>query len=95
MSEAGKGDTPRPVNKKRYDKNFERIFRKSLDSFDRLCELGDKIVQQSNAMAQKIDEDLNEGLSDCCDAPPWGEVHDGMAICSRCKEHATFEREEE
>lgn len=24
--EAGKGDDPRPVNKKRYDKNYDRIF---------------------------------------------------------------------
>lgn len=28
MSGAGKGDSPRPVNKKRYDENFERIFGK-------------------------------------------------------------------
>ncbi len=25
---AGKGDSPRPYNKKRYDKNYERIFKK-------------------------------------------------------------------
>lgn len=25
---AGKGDKPRPVDKKRYDENFERIFSK-------------------------------------------------------------------
>jgi hypothetical protein len=25
---AGKGDSPRPVNKKRYDKNYEKIFKK-------------------------------------------------------------------
>jgi len=24
----GKGDAPRPVNKKKYDENYERIFRK-------------------------------------------------------------------
>ena len=23
---AGKGDVPRPINKKRYDRNYERIF---------------------------------------------------------------------
>ena len=25
---AGKGDAPRPVNKKRYDENYDRIFKK-------------------------------------------------------------------
>lgn len=25
---AGKGDKPRPVNKKKYDENFDRIFNK-------------------------------------------------------------------
>ena len=28
MSQNGKGDKPRPVDKKKYDKNYERIFRK-------------------------------------------------------------------
>jgi len=27
----GKGDTPRKVDKQRYDKNYERIFRKTAD----------------------------------------------------------------
>jgi len=27
-SSAGKGDAPRPVNKKLYDRNYERIFKK-------------------------------------------------------------------
>ena len=26
--EAGKGDTPRPVDKRKYDKNYDRIFSK-------------------------------------------------------------------
>lgn len=28
MSQNGKGDKPRPVDKKKYDYNYERIFRK-------------------------------------------------------------------
>ena len=28
MSQNGKGDRPRPVDKKKYDDNYERIFRK-------------------------------------------------------------------
>jgi hypothetical protein len=28
MSQNGKGDRPRPVDKKKYDINYERIFRK-------------------------------------------------------------------
>lgn len=28
MSQNGKGDRPRPVDKKKYDVNYERIFRK-------------------------------------------------------------------
>lgn len=32
MSENGKGDKPRPVNKKVYDENYERIFRKQNDN---------------------------------------------------------------
>jgi hypothetical protein len=31
VGEAGKGDRPRPVNKKQYDKNYERIFGKKED----------------------------------------------------------------
>jgi len=27
-SDAGKGDTPRPVDKKKYDKNYDLIFKK-------------------------------------------------------------------
>lgn len=28
MSQNGKGDRPRPVDKKKYDNNYEKIFRK-------------------------------------------------------------------
>lgn len=28
----------------------------------------------------------NEERSDCCDAPIWGEIVDGIGICSFCKE---------
>lgn len=28
MSKNGKGDCPRPVDKAKYDKNYDRIFRK-------------------------------------------------------------------
>jgi len=28
MSQNGKGDKPRPIDKKKYDINYERIFRK-------------------------------------------------------------------
>ena len=27
-SQAGKGDKPRPVNKKQYDENYDKIFKK-------------------------------------------------------------------
>jgi len=30
---SGKGDKPRPVDKKKYDDNFERIFKKDTASF--------------------------------------------------------------
>ncbi len=33
-------------------------------------------------------------LSNCCGALSAGEIVDGDAICSKCGEHATFEREE-
>ena len=33
--------------------------------------------------------------SNCCGAPPLGEVHDGYAFCSDCKEMAFFVREDE
>ena len=29
-------------------------------------------------------------LSNCCTAPPIGEVQDGIGMCSKCKEHASF-----
>jgi hypothetical protein len=40
--------------------------------------------------------DLLDGshLSDCCGAPALGEVCDGAGICSRCRDHATFDRVE-
>ncbi len=38
------------------------------------------------------DQDMR---SNCCGALSAGEIVDGQAICSRCGEHATFEREEE
>lgn len=37
----------------------------------------------------------SELLSHCCGAVPMGEVIDGWAVCSRCKEHAPFTPEEE
>ena len=36
-----------------------------------------------------------ERLSDCCTAPSAWEIVDGLGICSKCKEHATFLTEEE
>jgi hypothetical protein len=33
--------------------------------------------------------------SDCCDAVADGEVIDGIGICSKCKEHASFTNENE
>ena len=38
---------------------------------------------------EKIDED--ERLSNCCGAQPEGEILDGLARCSRCKEWADFD----
>jgi hypothetical protein len=37
-------------------------------------------------------------ISVCCGARPWGEVYDASncpptGICSKCKDHATFEQE--
>lgn len=32
-------------------------------------------------------------LSTCCGARPWGEIEYG--ICSRCKDHCSFEQEDE
>ena len=34
-------------------------------------------------------------VSNCCGALPMGETHDDLGFCSECKEHATFEKEEE
>jgi len=36
-----------------------------------------------------------EVRSDCCDAPAMGEVIDGIGICAKCKEHASFTNEDE
>lgn len=35
-------------------------------------------------------------VSNCCGAPPWGEVsndNEPVGICSRCKAHAVFEKD--
>ncbi len=37
------------------------------------------------------DQDM---ISNCCGAVSCAEIVDGQAICSRCGEHATFEKEE-
>ncbi len=35
-------------------------------------------------------------LSNCCTAPAWGDIDDyKCGICSKCKEHAEFEPNEE
>ena len=35
-------------------------------------------------------------VSDCCNALPWKlEVYDSLGICSECKEHTTFNEEED
>jgi hypothetical protein len=34
-------------------------------------------------------------LSTCCGAPPLGEIHDGLGLCRRCRDHATFTSEED
>ena len=34
-------------------------------------------------------------VSNCCGALPVGETHDDLGFCSECKEHATFESEED
>ena len=51
--------------------------------------LGEEIRKFEKNM-EKIRKREEEPLSNCCGAPPWNEIHDGLAICSRCKEHADF-----
>ena len=34
-------------------------------------------------------------ISECCGALQIGETHDDIGFCSKCKEHSTFEIEEE
>lgn len=36
-----------------------------------------------------------EPVSNCCEAAPLGEIFDGFALCSECKEQAEFEQPEE
>ena len=33
-------------------------------------------------------------VSNCCGADPLGETYEGMGFCSKCREHAVFENEE-
>lgn len=50
-------------------------------------------------------DDINHGdefytdsslISNCCGASAWGDVDKyGCGICSKCKEHASFEKETE
>ena len=55
--------------------------------------LGDELRRFEKNMERIKRDDTR--LSNCCGAPPWNEIHDGLAICSRCKEHAEFVEEEE
>ena len=49
----GKGDTYRPVNKKQYDKNYERIFRKGNTMKDRRMTIGNGDVYIGTASAEE------------------------------------------
>lgn len=43
---AGKGDRPRPVNKKKFDRNYERIFMKSPDEIARDSRLPEEFIKK-------------------------------------------------
>ena len=34
-------------------------------------------------------------ISNCCGAYPIGETYEDLGFCSKCREHAVFENEEE
>lgn len=34
-------------------------------------------------------------LSECCGFPPLGEVFDGIGFCGDCKDHASFEDDDD
>lgn len=38
---------------------------------------------------------MNHPLSNCCGRPPLGEIHNGFAHCSDCKEMAEFQHHDE
>ena len=39
---AGKGDTPRPVNRKKYEENYQKIFNKEEDNNEEISKRSDK-----------------------------------------------------
>lgn len=50
--------------------------------------------QQKEHLANPQTKSEPELLSNCCGAPPLGEIHNTTAFCSDCKEHAIFEQPE-
>jgi len=63
-------------------------------SRNRLTGDGLKKFEENMEKIKRNKDEYFEEISNCCGAPPWNEVHDGLAICSRCKEHADFTGEE-
>jgi hypothetical protein len=53
-------------------------------------QLGDNFDPPSDPF-KDMDEEEEEEWSNCCGAKPLLPTHDGMGICSYCKENAVFD----
>ena len=58
------------------------------DDYVRCGDCGEELHEEHEVNGLCPECALNH--SSCCDAPPINEVHDGLGICSKCKEHADF-----
>jgi len=53
-NQAGKGDTPRPVDPKKYGENYDRIFRKEKSAKDLARETWDKICADTHTKSENF-----------------------------------------
>ncbi len=63
MSQNGKGDTPRPVNFKQYEENYQKLFGDTEVLWERTCPKCKNVVQYRSESAR--DKSLDKLCSKC------------------------------
>lgn len=81
--EYGKAEVHNLEEAKKWGMNIVKYFNSTLREGEKPREF----------IAARLEE--SRFVSNCCGAPPVGEIIDGEAFCSRCQDHAFFEEDED